>query len=105
MRLAKTLVLVAVAVLLTGGTGLAEDTPEELIIKISQPGGQGTPLKIDVLNSEGTDAFTGSAPGIPPKAQAKMDGEDFKMRDTAVVVISNPCGWVYANGRWYWRCW
>lgn len=104
MKLAKLVILVAVAVLLTGGPVVAEEA-KELIIKISQPNGPGTELKIDVQNAEDWAGFPGASPGIPNKAKEKMDNKLFKMRDTAIVIISNPCGWVYANGKWYWRCW
>jgi hypothetical protein len=41
-------------------------------------------------------ALTSKSVGGPPKFLDAM---------SITVVRTNPCGWVYINGRWYYRCW
>ena len=111
MKVAKIFVLLAVVGLLTGGAALAESqAPLDLIVKI-KPGGtievenSVSEFKINPKPSGLSSSWNETPPAVPEDVQKEMDARSLKMRDAAIIVISNPCAWVYANGRWYWRCW
>jgi hypothetical protein len=114
MKLAKIVVLVAVAVLLTGGTALAESL-QITIDKIENPTKDGPKVKITVKGNQNEDS--GGHPtnivenevevggGITGKTKDKMKNKGMKVQDSGEIVISNPCAWVKIGGKWYWRCW
>ncbi len=34
-----------------------------------------------------------------------LDGKKMKNAESIMVLQSNPCTWIYANGTWYYICW
>ena len=110
MKLAKIAMFVMVAALLTGVTAVADP----LIITIDEnPKAPPNAPKISITvsgnenpDSPGNDVGVGQ--GIGGQTRMKMNEAAVgmsKLTDSGMIVISNPCAWVYIGGKWYWRCW
>ena len=66
-------------------------------------------LQIQVLKDgtiQAVDAEGKPLPKMSPEDfYTKLPGNVIKKAELCTILYTNPCGWAYVNGQWYYRCW
>ena len=58
---------------------------------------------INVMDEQGNPVKKAKSNDIK-KMYKNDDADNLDELKTATIIVTNPCGWVYCGGHWYWRC-
>lgn len=81
------------------------DEVKRIVIELDVDFAQADKAKVWAITASGKKLPFEKASDLKKAIAKKAEPPKFKDATSITLVRTNPCGWVYIGGKWYYKCW